>query len=227
VSQFSPCQRMPVPRAHLAMNLLRNVLKSPTYWASFVPLLFTLGFQAHHRFHQFTHYHFPVPARWHTKRSDDRDAFASPRRPISTRPIWVSSKLTGWPRVRITPVVAGTPGLSRTRSLPACRRSSTTNAPQGPLVGGAFRDMQSYRTGGCVVYRAALRPYRPAAERLWRAQSFAIRWPTDIQVIAAGRGQHRNRIPCQCISHRSIEGSHKTPLTRSPWQSLPMRAPVK
>jgi cytochrome c peroxidase len=47
------------------------------------------------------------------------------------------------------------------------------NAPQGDLVGGAFWDMRA--TG--------LRLNSPLAEQaLWGAQSFAIRWPTDIQV---------------------------------------------
>src|SRR5579872_6597397 len=79
------------------------------------------------------------------------------------------------------------------------------NSQQGDFVGGAFWDMRA--TGlrlnsplaeqaqgppldpnemalidaACVVYRASERPYRPMAERLWGAQSFAIRWPTDIQ----------------------------------------------
>ena len=81
------------------------------------------------------------------------------------------------------------------------------NALQGDLVGGAFWDMRA--TGlrlnsplaeqaqgppldpnemamidaACVVYRVSSRPYRPMAERLWGAQTLAIRWPTDIQAI--------------------------------------------
>jgi cytochrome c peroxidase len=79
------------------------------------------------------------------------------------------------------------------------------NALQGDLVGGAFWDMRA--TGlrlnsplaeqaqgppldpnemalidaACMVYRASERPYRPMAERLWGAQTFAIRWPPNIQ----------------------------------------------
>jgi cytochrome c peroxidase len=35
----------------------------------------------------------------------------------------------------------------------------------------------------CVVYRMSERPYRPMAERLWGAQSFAIPWPADVKAV--------------------------------------------
>ena len=81
------------------------------------------------------------------------------------------------------------------------------NALRNDLVGGAFWDMRA--TGlrlnsplaeqaqgpfvdpnemamidaACVVFRASARPYRSMAERLWGAQAFSMRWPTDTQAI--------------------------------------------
>jgi cytochrome c peroxidase len=81
------------------------------------------------------------------------------------------------------------------------------NPAQGDFVGGQFWDMRA--TGlrldsalaeqaqgppldpvemglidpACVVYRMSQRPYRSMAERLWGAQSFAVRWPANAKEV--------------------------------------------
>jgi cytochrome c peroxidase len=93
------------------------------------------------------------------------------------------------------------------------------NAQQGDLVGGAFWDMRA--TGlrlnsplaeqaqgppldptemamidsACVVYRASQRPYRRMAEKLWGAQTFAIRWPANVATVCSQPGPARHTDP--------------------------------
>src|SRR5271165_5270577 len=81
------------------------------------------------------------------------------------------------------------------------------NPGQGDLVGGNFWDMRATgrRLGNpaaeqaegpptnpvemglpdaaCAVYRASQRPYRGLFELVWGVQSFAIKWPTDVEAV--------------------------------------------
>jgi cytochrome c peroxidase len=90
------------------------------------------------------------------------------------------------------------------------------NPGQGDLVGGNFWDMRATgrRLGNpaaeqaqgpptnpvemglpdfaCAVYRASQRPYRSLFELVWGPQAFAIKWPSDIEVVCAQPGPLKN-----------------------------------
>ena len=44
----------------------------------------------------------------------------------------------------------------------------------------------------CMVYRVSQRPYRALAQRIWGAQGFAIRWPTDTELVCDRPGPPRD-----------------------------------
>src|SRR5467141_3272482 len=90
------------------------------------------------------------------------------------------------------------------------------NALQGDFVGGNFWDMRAsgYRLqtpsaeqaqgpptnpvemglpdSACVAYRLSLAPYRKLFEAVWGAESFAIRWPSNVEKVCATPGPPPN-----------------------------------
>src|ERR1700693_901975 len=90
------------------------------------------------------------------------------------------------------------------------------NALQGDFVGGNFWDMRAsgYRLqspsadqaqgpptnpvemglpdSACVAYRLSKAPYRKLFEAVWGADSFAIRWPADVETVCATPGPPSN-----------------------------------
>ena len=121
------------------------------------------------------------------------------------------------------------------------------NEMQGDFVGGNFWDMRA--TGlhlqnpaaeqaqgpptnpvemglpdiACVVYRISRRSYRALFERVWGAQAFAIRWPTDVEKVcstpapsnnpmtlnAADRGRAMTTYDQMGLSIAAHEGSYE------------------
>jgi cytochrome c peroxidase len=93
------------------------------------------------------------------------------------------------------------------------------NPGQGDLVGGNFWDMRATgrRLGNpaaeqaegpptdpvemglpdiaCAVYRASQRPYRNLFERVWGAQAFAVKWPSDVERVCDRPGPPAARDP--------------------------------
>src|SRR5260370_26364009 len=49
----------------------------------------------------------------------------------------------------------------------------------------------------CMVYRMSQRPYRAMAEKLWGAQAFAVRWPTNVNQVCdrPGPAPDSDRLP--------------------------------
>ena len=86
------------------------------------------------------------------------------------------------------------------------------NAIQGDFVGGNFWDMRAsgdrlqnpsaeqalgpptnpvemgFPDSACVAYRLSRSPYRKLFETVWGADSFAIRWPADVEQVCATPG---------------------------------------